>query len=69
MQAEIREVDRLRVQIAMRRRIIELEAISAEGITFQLYVDASFRPNVSIFDHLEYAGKHAFYRVRRLTPE
>jgi hypothetical protein len=54
---------------AVARRIVELEAISAEGITFLLHVHTGFRPDAETLDHLENRGKHAFYLVGRLTSE
>jgi len=54
---------------AAARRIIEMEAAGAEGITFQIHVDTCFRTDQQAFDHLEYKGKHAFYVVRRVAAE
>ena len=47
---------------AAARRIIDMEAISVESLTFQLHVDANFYPDVDVLDHLECKGQARLLR-------
>lgn len=49
------------------RRIISIESLSVDSLTFQLHVPASFARDDRVLNHLEYKGRHSFYVIKRQT--
>ena len=49
------------------RRIISIESLSVDSLTFQLHVPAGFAPDARVLNHLEYKGRHTFYVIKRQT--
>ena len=47
------------------RRIISIESLSVDSLTFQLHVPASFAPDAEVLSHLEYKGRHSVYIIKR----
>ena len=50
---------------AATRRIIEIEAIPARELIFQIHVGADGTSDDEALDHLEYLGKHSDYVIKR----
>ena len=50
---------------AASRRIIEIEAIPARELIFQIHVGADGDSDDEVLDHLEYMGKHSDYVIKR----